>query len=688
MSHRLRTLDGYIVLLSMVALILVGLLRFTFAEISLIPYLCTLFLFMVPGVVLVHGFFKEHLSRVAMVPVAFVLSVGIFALLGVPSLILHLGLGLYLWTASTIMTISVVGAVFRMLRRKPTAQNGTPVDFFLIWLWIPLLFLSAILATVSWTKRPQPYADIWVYLAWVRELLNADKLALHEPYFGNQIGTSRTQINGWLLEQAALSKISGIDPVELVLHYLAPTLVVMSLLAVYALVRVLMKSETAAFLASSLYALGSLNHLGGLWISRIAEDKFVSRFLFLPVALMFAVLFLETKRLRYLMIFAFLCWAVVAIHPVGLAILGLSTAGFGLTHLAINWRMKEVWMRTVSLGGGLLSILVVPVLYLVATGKSLVALLLSADINSEDPDALANMVFVKKEYETRLLELGDNFYMVHPARLLDPAILAVLLVGLPFLLWRLKRSLAAQLLAGMLLVPAAVCFVPPIATFFGNHVVLPGQMWRLAWPIPLAALLTIGWMLWESTRYAQIGLNSTGESPRLYQFLPLVLLCAMMVAAIPKSVDEAKAVYHTVRGTQSSSACFDPIFGWMQNNIKEPSVVLAPDAENTCIPAYSAQANVVSLRGAILRRVLPALKKRAPGQINVPQGALDVRNFYFRSTLGEKLRIIQRHEVDHVMVPSGSPLNGPLKSQPGFTAIDTPGERYTLYAVNRSKLRR
>jgi hypothetical protein len=72
----------------------------------------------------------------------------------------------------------------------------------------------------------------------------------------------------------------------------------------------------------------------------------------------------------------------------------------------------------------------------------------------------------------------------------------------------------------------------------------------------------------------------------------------------------------------------------------------------------------------------------------VPQGALDVHNFFSRSTLEEKLRIIQRHEVDYVMVPSGSPLNGPLKSQPGFTAIDTPGERYTLYAVNRSKLRR
>jgi hypothetical protein len=159
-----------------------------------------------------------------------------------------------------------------------------------------------------------------------------------------------------------------------------------------------------------------------------------------------------------------------------------------------------------------------------------------------------------------------------------------------------------------------------------------------------------------------------------------------MVAAAPTGA--AKAVYHVSQGAQSSGPCVDPIFGWMQNNLEKPSVVLAPDAENTCIPAYSAQANVVSLRGDILLRFLPALEKHAPGQIDVPQGALDVRKFFFRSPLEEKLRIIQRHKVDYVMVPADSPLNGTLKSQPGFKAIDTPVERYTLYAVNRSKLRR
>jgi hypothetical protein len=690
--RRLRTPDAYIIFLGAVALLSIGPLRSTFAALPLIPFLGTLFLFAVPGVVLVRSFFDEHVSEAAIVPVSFAISVGIFGLLGVPFLILHGSLELYLWIAGAIVATSLVAAAFETLRRKASAENGARVGLSFSWLWIPFLLLSVALACVSWTKRPHSSDDIWVYLADVREFLSADKLALHEPYFGNAIGTSRLQINGWLLEQAAYSKITDVDPIELVLRYLAPTLVVISLLAFYTLARILFKSETGALLIVSLYALAFLVNFGpkgiaGQFVGRIALDKFAAWFLFLPIALVFAFLFLENRKRRYLMIFAFLCWAVVTVHPVGLAIIGLSTAGFGLLHLTVSWRKKEVWIRTMSLGAALLSVLLAPALYLLATGDSLIAVLQSADINSGDPDVLASMVFVRPGWQ-RVLEVGDHYYMVHPARLLDPAILVAFLVGLPLLLWRLKRSLAAQLLVGMLLVPTAVCFVPPIATFFGNHIVSPGQLWRLAWPIPLAALLTVGWMIWEMTRYAQIGLNKSEGSRRVAQFLPLVVLCALMVAAAPASVDEAKAVYRAAKGTQSSRPCIDPAFRWIQDHIKERSVVLAPDAENTCIPAYSAKANVVSLRGKPILVNRAALERRAPGQIEVPQGVLDVHSFFSRSTLKEKVRILRRHDVNYVIVRAGLPLNETLKRQAGFSTIDTPGERYNLYAVDRGKLGR
>jgi hypothetical protein len=240
----------------------------------------------------------------------------------------------------------------------------------------------------------------------------------------------------------------------------------------------------------------------------------------------------------------------------------------------------------------------------------------------------------------------------------------------------------------VLLLATVVCYAPPVATFVGDHVVLPGQLWRLAWPIPLAALLTLGWMAWEATRRTEAYLRRFGIVGRATRFVPLVLLAVLMVAATPATVAGAASVYRTdEEAAQVERSCFDPIFGWMGINITEPSVVLAPDLENTCIPAYSASANVLSLRGGLILDVLPALEERTDGRVRVPRGAQDVRAFFSRPTSGEVNRILRRHEVDYVMVPTVKPrLNRLLRSLPGIIPTNNPEQGYRLYVVDHRKL--
>jgi hypothetical protein len=79
LTRRLRTPDVYILLLSVVALLPIGPLRFTFEALPLIRFLGTLCLFTVPGVALVRWSFDEQLSGPALVPVSFALSAGIFS---------------------------------------------------------------------------------------------------------------------------------------------------------------------------------------------------------------------------------------------------------------------------------------------------------------------------------------------------------------------------------------------------------------------------------------------------------------------------------------------------------------------------------------------------------------------------------------------------------------------------------
>jgi hypothetical protein len=691
---RFRWFEVGVALSGAAAFAVVGPFRGAFAALPEITLVGTLVLFMAPGALLTRWFLGEYFSGAALLPAAFVISAGAFALLGVPMLVLQSTLEAYLWAAGATVAASLLAAaLLGALRREQTEKPGIGFGHGGL-LWVPFLALVAALSYISRINAPSFYGDVWVYLSWVREFLGGDRLASEEPYFGGEVDLSRARINGWLLEQAAFSRVSGMDPVDLLFSYLNPALVVVALLAFYALARVLFKSEKAALFCGCLYALFFLVHLsasrlgfGGEFVQRLVEDKLASKFLFLPMALAFAAAFLEGGRRVYFWCFAFVCCAVMTVHPIGLAIIGLSMAGFGILHLAANPRNRHAWARISAMGLAGLAVAAVPAILVIAVAREpLTAVLTDSDINSGDPDVLRNMIFVSPGRH-RILEFADGSYMMHPSLVLDPVILAAFLLGLPFLLWRLKRSLAAQLLLGVLLLTTVVVYVPPIATFVGDRIVLPGQLWRLAWPIPLAALLTLGWLLWEATSRAGAWLSG----PRLMRpvgwALPLLLVVALTVAAAPRAAAGFELIQrHNAAVRGSGFYPPDPIYPWFRDEVASPIVVLAPELQSARIPAYSSEANVVSRRGGLVLRVLPKLEQRAPGRIEVPQGSLDVQEFFNGTNLERGVEILRRHEVDYVMVRSNSRLGRTMDELPGFDPLEEPSKRYNLYAVDLRRL--
>lgn len=694
----IRWFEAGVALAGIAAFGAIGPLREVFAGAPGALLLATLVLFLTPGTVLARWFWDEYFSGAALAPAAFVTSVGLFALSGVPMLILQSTMGTYLRVCAAIVALSLLAAAVAAFR--PERPVGEEPGFTLSdrggILWAPFVALVAALAYIARTTAPSIFGDIWIYLSWVREYLGGDRLASVEPFFGGEVGLSRAKINGWILEQAGVAKVSGVDPVHLVFSYLNPALVVVAFLVFYALARVLFKSERAALFSGCLYALFFLIHLsqsrvtwGGEFVQRLPEDKLVAKFLFFPLALAFAFAFLDGGGKRYFWGFAFLCATVMAIHPIGLAIIGISMAGFAVLHLAAQPRSRAVWGRISAMGLAGITIIAVPAgLASLVTDEPLSNALADSDINSGDPDVLGNMIFVSPE-RNRILELADGSYIMHPSLLLDPVIATAFLIGLPFLLWRLGRSLAARLLLGTLYVTMLVVYVPQIATFLGDNVVLPGQIWRLAWPIQLAAMLALGWLLWTATDYVAGWLARLGPGRYIARALPVLLVLGLVVAAIPQARPGWESIAaHREASRESGYYPSDPIYPWLRDEVHSPEVVMAPDLQGARIPAYSAEANVVSRRGSLVLRVLPELKERAPGQIEVPQGSIDVRDFYSGTTLERGMEILRRNHVDYVMAEKGSPLAGSLDRLPGFSLVDTPGVRYDLYAVDLGKLPR
>ena len=678
LTRRFVTTDVLVLTVGLISLILLllGALLPPF-----ISSVAAFMLFMIPGLVLSRlALEDEDFPGAARLPVAFVISTGVLGLLGVPALIFHLSIETYLLACGIVLAASFGLAIYGLIHRDifETVPEEDPASN---WLWIPFIGLSGMLSYTSTVRMERPNGDSWIYLAYVQDYVDSANLTFNNVLVSGLATDGymsfRTSINGWLLEQAAMSRISGTPPVDLVLSHLAPMLVLVSLLAVYALSTIFFGRE-AALLIGTLTALFFLVDLhatlqtaflspGHEMMNRVTEDKFVVRFLFLPVALGVAALYLRKRKLRYLLLFTFICWSVFTVHPIGLILIGIGIIGFSFFHLAVNLLDKRAWLEVFGLGAALSSVTFPLVIYLLATNSRLLSRFPSSNPRAADNGTIMAWVAAK-----RLMVLGDDVYIVHPAVLLSPAILAAYVLGIPFLIFHLRKNGAARLLLGMLVSTPLLIYVPPISTRLAE-IVGPWVLPRFSWPVSLAAPLVLGWMFWKTLVYLQVWLTSSRlrvPVPSLAgTLLPLLLVTTLIVGTTPVIVASLRSANETGEVLQSESTCYDPTFTWLQSRIKEPATVLAPYDENSCIPARSA-ANVLSLRG-----MSPSNTERK------------LRRFFNSHVLDERgIQTLLNYEVDYILLAANSPLNAQFRHLPGFAALDNPGNRYNVYVVDPQAL--
>ena len=130
------------------------------------------------------------------------------------------------------------------------------------------------------------------------------------------------------------------------------------------------------------------------------------------VALLSAALFVESRKLRYLGLFGFLCWTTVAVHPSVLPGLGLCMLGFGLAYAAANARRRSAWTGMTLLALATWSVVFVPLLLLFVGGSPEVVLY-SGNINANPPKVLEYTVFITESWR-HIYEFDDGSYIMHP----------------------------------------------------------------------------------------------------------------------------------------------------------------------------------------------------------------------------------------------------------------------------------
>jgi len=341
-----------------------------------------------------------------------------------------------------------------------------------------VLGAGALLGLLLWHVAGHVGGDGFFHLARIQKLLAFGDLSLGSanefPDGGLHPGYAFPLWHGFL---ALVAKVSGADPVDVVLHgptVLAPLAVLVAYEAGWALFRRAVPAATAVAAGIAIVAMAP-GHGGAL--TALALPATASRQLLVPAALALALEAVRRPTLPLLASAAAAGLGLAVVHPTYALFLWIPFAGF----LAVRW----LWDRRDARAGGLaLAALAVPAALFFAWLLPVIG-----DTASVDPDA-GERARGFEQYAGQLHGSADRFSVVPELFGRTGAVAVAALLLLPLAGLAARRRWAAYVVGGSLAV-FAICLVPWLFTPFSDAVSL-SQSRRLAGFLPLAFALAGG----------------------------------------------------------------------------------------------------------------------------------------------------------------------------------------------------
>ncbi len=337
---------------------------------------------------------------------------------------------------------------------------------------------GALLGLLLWHVAGNIGGDGFFHLARIQKLLAFGNLSLSSanefPDGGLHPGYAFPLWHGFI---GLVAKVSGADPVDVVLHgptVLAPVAVLVAYEAGWALFRRAVPAAASAAAGIAIVAMAP-GHGGAL--TALALPATASRQLLVPAVLALALEATRRPAPALLVSAAAASLALAVVHPTYALFVWIPFAGF----VGVRW----LWERRDARSGGLaLASLVVPAALFFAWLLPVIG-----DTASVSPDA-SERTRGFDQYAGQLHGTADRFSVVPQLFGRTGAVAVVALLLLPLAGLASRRRWAAYAVGGSLAV-FAVCLVPWIFTPFSDAVSL-SQSRRLAGFLPLAFALAGG----------------------------------------------------------------------------------------------------------------------------------------------------------------------------------------------------
>jgi tetratricopeptide (TPR) repeat protein len=655
------TLRGVLLVVAVVGSVGVQIQAMVFSHPALAVTLAFVVLFVFPGFLLTTLLFKpSELSWLQLLAVSSVLGVGTLIVPATLLLLLRTSLDHLVWVSIGINGGLVLLHIFwprarRWGGRRILENRGAVRTNLLL---VGACFVAVVLTLVLFNSLADIYAygDRWGYTAYMRQYLDWPRLDFSDPmYEASRENQFRVMFDGWLVLEALLSKVSGVDPIAVFSLYLPPLLMVVSLLAFFSLAKELFRDPNIALLSSlvlilDLVASMRMGHgfeAGFRFFGSIAQDKHAAWLVFAPVAFMMLLRYLRQGSLRHLTALGLGAATLAFTHPLGISFFAICFVSFALFHVYFNLRWGTIVRLAVILA------LIVVLLSVPLLGK--VAAQRTGTTHSLYVKELIAQPRVAKSHDLRLLDGGRY---VADARILELDRLMIVALWLtPFLLWRLRWSLAAQFLFSTMVVPLALIFNPITASWLG-WLIGPLFISRMVWLCPVA--LVVGFYFYSCTRVVQRWLRERLLFTRrslLLQMVPVVLL--VLVGLLLRGDIKASADSFGEMMSYTVSEDDQAVIDYLSGHLTADSTIMVEYPMSYQLPAYSTRANVVPTP------YNPAVDR------------------FFNAKLFERTMIDALHYYGarYVIVKADSSLVWQLKSLPRMFSRIYHNETYEIYKV-------
>ena len=381
------------------------------------------------------------------------------------------------YAVSASLTLTLVLVLAAGLGALPFAiRRGTRVHG--VRGWGLSLVVGSALGVLLWRVAGNIGGDGFFHLARIQKLLSFDDLSLDStnefPDGGLHPGYAFPLWHGFL---ALVAKVSGADPVDVVLHaptVLAPLAVVLGFEAGWALFRRVTPALTAALAGVAIVAMAPAH--GGAYTA-LALPATASRQLLVPAALALAVEATRRPKPAVLASAGAASFAIAVVHPTYALFLVVPFTGFLL--------VRFLWVRRDAVADALaLVALTLPMAIFFAWLLPIVD-----DTASVSPDARERLRGFEK-YEGQLAGTPDSFSVVPELFGRTGALAVAALLLAPLAALAARRRWAAYVVGGSLAV-FAITLLPWLFTGFSDAVSL-SQSRRLAGFVPFGVALAGG----------------------------------------------------------------------------------------------------------------------------------------------------------------------------------------------------